>query len=191
MQHVLKDTRDDRASHGAPFVLRPTFAMKVGALVTRHFPAAKGHIVKHNLVGYTSERDRLGKPGKGNPGRHKRAEGRSIAFVASGGRDTQHKRCKQIAGAIVTIINADRAALVDGRMVEREPRVEASRHVHEGRVTVQKEQTAGLGIRIAQTTARGVEEYTELEFRQIASALLLKLMPELVPLVPSLLVPPL
>ena len=37
-QHVLKDTLDDDACHGAPFILVPAFAMTVDGFVTRHFP---------------------------------------------------------------------------------------------------------------------------------------------------------
>lgn len=44
-QHVLKDTLDDRASHGAPFVLLPAFAMTVDRFVTRHFPDAEVEVI--------------------------------------------------------------------------------------------------------------------------------------------------
>lgn len=44
-QHVLKDTLEDDACHGAPFILVPAFAMTVDSLVTRHFPDAPVEVI--------------------------------------------------------------------------------------------------------------------------------------------------
>lgn len=44
-QHVLKDTLDDEACHGAPFVLVPAFAMTTDPMITRHFPQAAVEVI--------------------------------------------------------------------------------------------------------------------------------------------------
>lgn len=44
-QHVLKDTLNDAACHGAPFVLRHAVAMTADPAVTRHFPEAEMQVI--------------------------------------------------------------------------------------------------------------------------------------------------